>query len=163
MKQRSEIDELFYRLMGKAGEAYEIISAAALGIVKKQEAEHNRFLQGESGGRPYQIDGLLNGNIMVESKDYTIEDKKVGRPDLQKMQKGRGTGTCPNLKKAKSKRVSTRGCRPAFVCIYGQGLARQNILPFQNYFVSLQSEIEYLTSSKMTPKRSVGHPRKTAK
>lgn len=70
------------------------------------------------------------------------------------------TGTCPNLKKAKSKRVSTRGCRPAFVCIYGQGLARQKILPFQNYFVSLQSEIEYLTSSKMTPKRSVEHPRK---
>lgn len=90
MKQKSEIDELFFRLMGyypnKAGEAYEIISAAALGIVKQQEAEHNRFLKGESGGRPYQIDGLLNGKIMVESKDYTIEDKKVGRPDLQKMQ-----------------------------------------------------------------------------
>lgn len=90
MKEKSEIDELFNRLMGyypnKAGEAYEIISAAALAIVKKQEAEHNRFLQGESGGRPYQIDGLLNGNVMVESKDYTIEDKKVGRPDLQKME-----------------------------------------------------------------------------
>lgn len=90
MKQKSEIDELFFRLMGyypnKAGEAYEIISAAALGIVKQQKAEHNRFLQGESGGRPYQIDGLLNGKIMVESKDYTIEDKKVGRPDLQKLQ-----------------------------------------------------------------------------
>lgn len=90
MKKKSEIDELFFRLMGyypnKAGEAYEIISAAALAIVKKQEAEHNRFLQGESGGRPYQVDGLLNGRIMVESKDYTIEDKKVGRPDLQKLQ-----------------------------------------------------------------------------
>lgn len=60
---------------------------------------------------------------------------------------GRGTGTCPNLKKAKSKRVSTRGCRSAFVCIFWQGLARQKILPFQNYFVSLQSEMEYLTSS----------------
>ncbi len=73
MKEKSEIDELFFRLMGyypnKAGEAYEIISAAALGIVKQQEAEHNRFLQGNSGGRPYQIDGLLNGKIMVESKD----------------------------------------------------------------------------------------------
>lgn len=38
MKQKSEIDELFFRLMGyypsKAGEAYEIISAAALGIVR---------------------------------------------------------------------------------------------------------------------------------
>ena len=90
MKQKSEIDELFFRLMGyypsKAGEAYEIISAAALGIVRAHAAEHNRFLKGESGGRPYQIDGLLNGDIMVESKDYTVDDRKVGRPDLQKLQ-----------------------------------------------------------------------------
>ena len=72
MKQKSEIDELFFRLMGyypsKAGEAYEIISAAALDIVRTQAAEHNRFLKGESGGRPYQIDGLLNGDIMVSRK-----------------------------------------------------------------------------------------------
>lgn len=90
MYQKSEIDELFNRLMGyyptKAGQAYEIISAAALGMVKSQIAEHNRFIKGESGGRPYQLDGLLGGDAMVESKDYTIEDKKVGRPDLQKMQ-----------------------------------------------------------------------------
>lgn len=90
MKQKSEIDELFFRLMGyypnKSGEAYEIISVATLGIVKQLEAEHNMFLQGDSAGRPYQIDGLLNGKIMVESKDYTIECKKVGRPDMQKMQ-----------------------------------------------------------------------------
>lgn len=38
------------------------------------------------GGRPYQLDGLLNGDVMVESKDYTIDDRKVGRPDLQKLQ-----------------------------------------------------------------------------
>lgn len=92
MNQKSEIDELFYRLMGyypnRAGAAYEIISAAALGVVKAQAAEHNRFLEGESGGRPYQIDGLLNGDIMVEveSKDYTLDDRKVGRPDIQKLQ-----------------------------------------------------------------------------
>lgn len=90
MREKSEIDELFFRLMGyypaKAGQAYEMISAAALGIVKAQIAEHNKFMKGESGGRPYQLDGLLNGNIMVESKDYTIDDKKVGRPDLQKLQ-----------------------------------------------------------------------------
>ncbi len=90
MKEKSEIDELFFRLMGyyptKAGQAFEMISAAALGIVRSQMAEHNTFLKGESGGRPYQLDGLLNGDIMVESKDYTIEDKKVGRPDLQKLQ-----------------------------------------------------------------------------
>lgn len=90
MKEKSEIDELFFRLMGyypaKAGQAYEMISAAALGIVKAQIAEHNKFMKGESGGRPYQLDGILNGNIMVESKDYTLDDKKVGRPDLQKLQ-----------------------------------------------------------------------------
>lgn len=90
MNQRSEIDELFFRLMGyypkKAGEAYEIISAAALGIIRDQSAEHNKYLQGLSGGRPYQLDGLLNGETMVESKDYTIDDRKVGRPDLQKLQ-----------------------------------------------------------------------------
>ena len=90
MNQRSEIDELFFRLMGyypkKAGEAYEIISAAALGIIRNQSAEHNKYLQGLSGGRPYQLDGLLNGETMVESKDYTIDDRKVGRPDLQKLQ-----------------------------------------------------------------------------
>jgi len=90
MNRRSEIDELFYRLMGyypnKAGEAYEIISAAALGFVQDLLAEHDKFLRGKSGGRPYQIDGLLNGDVMVESKDYTIDDRKVGRPDLQKLQ-----------------------------------------------------------------------------
>ena len=90
MYQKSEIDELFYRLMGyyptKAGQAYEIISAAALGMVKSQIAEHNRYIQGASGGRPYQLDGLLGGDTMVESKDYTIDDRKVGRPDLQKLQ-----------------------------------------------------------------------------
>ena len=90
MNQRSEIDELFFRLMGyypkKAGEAYEIISAAALGVIRDQSVEHNKFLQGQSGGRPYQLDGLLNGETMVESKDYTIDNRKVGRPDLQKLQ-----------------------------------------------------------------------------
>jgi len=83
---------------------------------------------------------------------------------MNAIQKGTGDRHLFQSKKGeKSKRVDTGGCRPAFVCIYGQGLARQKILPFQNYFVSLQSEIEHLTSSKMTPKRSVGHPRKTAK
>ena len=42
MNQRTEIDELFFRLMGyypkKAGEAYEIISAAALGIIQQRES-----------------------------------------------------------------------------------------------------------------------------
>lgn len=90
MRQMSEIDELFHQLMGyypkKAGQAYEILSAAAIGLIKAQLAEHNQFLKGSSGGRAYQIDGLLNGDIMIESKDYTIENQKVGRSDLQKLE-----------------------------------------------------------------------------
>ena len=50
MREKSEIDELFFRLMGyypaKAGQAYEMISAAALGIVKAHIAEHNKFMKG---------------------------------------------------------------------------------------------------------------------
>ena len=50
MREKSEIDELFFRLMGyypaKAGQAYEMISAAALGIVKALIAEHNKFMKG---------------------------------------------------------------------------------------------------------------------
>lgn len=90
MSKKSDIDVLFYQLMGyyptKAGKAYEIISAAALGLIQDQLAEHDKYLKGKSGGRPYQLDGLLNGDVMVESKDYTIDDRKVGRPDLQKLQ-----------------------------------------------------------------------------
>ena len=90
MYRKSEIDEFFYRLMGyypkRAGAAFELISTAALRIVKGQFAEHNVFLSGLSEGRPYQVDGLLDGTVMVESKDYTIDDRKVGRPDLQKLQ-----------------------------------------------------------------------------
>lgn len=50
MREKSEIDELFFRLMGyypaKTGQAYEMISAAALGIVKAHIAEHNKFMKG---------------------------------------------------------------------------------------------------------------------
>ena len=50
MREKSEIDELFFRLMGyypaKAGQAYEMISAAALGIVKAHIAEHKKFMKG---------------------------------------------------------------------------------------------------------------------
>lgn len=91
MTQKSEIDELYLRLMGtcpqKAGTAYEIISAALLSLLTKGKGQHNVFMKGDSGTR-YQLDGLIDGKVMVESKDYTIQDKKVGRADLQKMQGG---------------------------------------------------------------------------
>lgn len=87
--KKSPIDELFYNLMGyyptKEGAAYEIISTAVLGFVENKEATHNSFLIGESQSK-YQLDGLIDRDIMIEAKDYTKRKEKVGREDLQKMQ-----------------------------------------------------------------------------
>lgn len=87
--RKSQIDELFYRLMGhypaKEGEAYEIISTAVLGLVENKDAAHNQFLIGKSETK-YQLDGLIDSNIMLEAKDYTKSQDKVGRDDLQKLQ-----------------------------------------------------------------------------
>lgn len=91
MTNKSEIDELYLRLMGtcpqKPGTAYEIISSAILSLLTGGEGKHNVFMNGASGTR-YQLDGLIDGKVMVEAKDYTIQAKKVGRGDLQKMQGG---------------------------------------------------------------------------
>lgn len=91
MGQKSPIDELYFRLMGsyptKAGTAYEIISSAVLSLIVGKGAEHNVYKKGLSG-TTYQLDGLLHGNIMIEAKDYTIQNSKVGRGELQKLQGG---------------------------------------------------------------------------
>ena len=86
---KSPIDELFYSLMGfyptKEGAAYEIISAAALSLLEHREAKHNQFLIGLSASQ-YQLDGLIENDTMIESKDYTKRGAKVGRDDLQKLE-----------------------------------------------------------------------------
>lgn len=86
---KSPIDELFYSLMGfyptKEGAAYEIISAAALSLFEQRETKHNQFLNGQSESQ-YQLDGLIENDTMIESKDYTKRGAKVGRDDLQKME-----------------------------------------------------------------------------
>lgn len=86
---KSPIDELFYSLMGfyptKEGAAYEIISAAALSLFEQRETKHNQFLNGQSKSQ-YQLDGLIENDTMIESKDYTKRGAKVGRDDLQKME-----------------------------------------------------------------------------
>lgn len=91
MKQKSEIDELYYRVMGyypeKAGKAYEIISTALLSKLTDLKGQHDVFLKGLSGSK-YQLDGMLDDNVMIEAKDYTVRDGKVGRGDMQKMQGG---------------------------------------------------------------------------
>ena len=79
--KKSPIDELFYSLMGyypsKEGKAYEIISTAILGLIESKDVAHNQYLIGESESK-YQLDGLIDGNIMLEAKDYTKRGNIAG-------------------------------------------------------------------------------------
>jgi hypothetical protein len=89
--KKSPIDELFFELYGyypnKAGTAYELLVAAALKVVTGEKIKYDQHLRGEYSETDYQIDGLNeNKSQIVEAKDYTINKKKVGRPDLQKFQ-----------------------------------------------------------------------------
>jgi len=89
--KKSPIDELFFELYGfyprKAGTAYELLVAAALKIVTGDNIKYNQHLKGTYSDTDYQIDGFNeNKSQVVEAKDYTIRGKKVGRPDLQKLQ-----------------------------------------------------------------------------
>ena len=90
-KKKSPIDELFHELYGyypnKAGQAYELLVAAAFKIVTGQELKYDQRLRGEYSDTSYQIDGFnVDEQQVIEAKDYTIDDRKVGRPDLQKLQ-----------------------------------------------------------------------------
>lgn len=89
--KKSPIDELFYDLFGfypnKAGTAYEIIVASAIKIISGDEIKYNQHLKGTYSKSDYQLDGLnIDKKQMIEAKDYTINKKKVGRDDLQKLQ-----------------------------------------------------------------------------
>lgn len=88
-ESKSPIDNLFSQLMGyipdKAGQAFEIISSAVLSIVLNKDGKLNQYIEGLSGSR-YQLDGIIDSSLMVEAKDYTHSNAKVGRGDLQKMQ-----------------------------------------------------------------------------
>lgn len=89
--KKSPIDELFYELYGfypnKAGTAYEIIVASAIKIISGDNIKYNQHLKGTYSKSDYQLDGLnIDKKQMIEAKDYTINKKKVGRDDLQKLQ-----------------------------------------------------------------------------
>lgn len=93
-KELSQIDKLFYKLMGycpaKAGAAYEIISDAVYAIVKGVNVKHNQFIKTQYCDTKFQLDGLAqadNGDKqMIECKDYTISNSPVGRGELQTLQ-----------------------------------------------------------------------------
>lgn len=92
-KKKSPIDQLFFELYGyyppKAGQAYEMIVSATLKLLHDKDVEYDQRIRGDYSDTVYQLDGLihdLDGQRMVEAKDYTIYNKKVGRGDLQKLQ-----------------------------------------------------------------------------
>lgn len=94
-KKKSTVDELFYQLYGycpkKAGTALEILSGIAYSIINKDVVvKHDQKIKSDFCDTAYQLDGLVarpdGANEMIEAKDYTARNERVGRGDLQKMQ-----------------------------------------------------------------------------
>lgn len=91
MREISPLDHLFYELYGfypnKSGQAYEMLVAAAFKIISGQELRYDQHLRGDYSETDYQIDGLnVDQQKVIEAKDYSIVNRKVGRPDIQKLQ-----------------------------------------------------------------------------
>jgi hypothetical protein len=89
---KSPIDDFFYSLYGfyptKAGQAYELLTNAALKIINEEsKVLYDQFVEREYSNQKYQIDGIID-NKSIEAKDYTVRKDKVGRPDIQKQEGG---------------------------------------------------------------------------
>lgn len=91
--KKSPIDELFFELYGyypnKSGQSFEMITAAAFKLLLQKDISYDQRLRGDFSETVYQLDGIVNdtdNKSMVEAKDYTIDEKKVGRGDMQKLQ-----------------------------------------------------------------------------
>lgn len=93
MSKSSPIDELFEKIFGfkpeKPGTAYEMLASAVMKIVSSQNTVlHDEKMRGKFSQSLYQIDVSVDqetGKSMGEAKDYTIQNEKVGRGDLQKL------------------------------------------------------------------------------
>lgn len=90
---KSPIDEIFKELYGyypnKAGQAYELLVAAAFKAITGRKIGYDQHQRGIYSKTDYQVDAVVHsdtGKDMVEAKDYTIDERKVGRSDLQKLQ-----------------------------------------------------------------------------
>lgn len=91
--ERSPVDDLFFQLYGyypsKAGQSFEMIVAAAFKLLLNKDVDYDQRIRGQHSGTVYQLDGVINNNSnksMVEAKDYTLDKRKVGRSDIQKLQ-----------------------------------------------------------------------------
>jgi hypothetical protein len=88
----SPIDLIYQQLYGtlpaKDGVAYERLAAAVCKLLEPYGAVfHDKRIRGEFSKSMYQLDVQFQRNdiaVMGEAKDYTIDEKKVGRGDLQK-------------------------------------------------------------------------------
>jgi len=89
----SPIDLLYQRIYGhlpnKDGEAYERLTAAACKLLEPLSAVfHDSRIRGKFSQSLYQVDvdKTKDGvKSFGEAKDYTIDQRPVGRPDLQKL------------------------------------------------------------------------------
>jgi hypothetical protein len=102
----SPIDELFKEIFGKlpnkAGTAYEMLACIAEHLMNQGEVTHDDKIRGVFSNSLYQIDVSSddgNGKTMGEAKDYTIQKKKVGRGDMQKL--GGALPDLPDVTKGK--------------------------------------------------------------
>lgn len=78
-KELSQIDKLFYKLMGycpaKAGAAYEIISDAVYAIVKGVNVKHNQFIKTQYCDTKRSWQELLNpmsGDFFQENMRHVV-------------------------------------------------------------------------------------------
>lgn len=104
MRKKSPIDNIFKEIYGysptKLGTAYEKIATIAAYLIDGGEVKHDAKLRGQFSKTLYQIDvhhQNKNSSSMGEVKDYTFQNKKVGRPDLQKL-----GGALPDLENIQS-------------------------------------------------------------
>lgn len=89
----SVFDTLYETLFGhtcsKEGEAFERIVAVISKLAfPDADVAHDSSLRGHISRSLYQVDVLMEadgGKSFGEAKDYSIQNKKVGRPDLQKL------------------------------------------------------------------------------
>ena len=82
-------EEIFGRKPVKKGTAYELIVGAVLKCLNKDaQITHNVFFKSPYSDGKYQIDNLHKTDeiTFVETKDYSEKGKKVGRPDVSKLE-----------------------------------------------------------------------------
>lgn len=100
----SPIDKMFEEIFGylpdKAGTAFERLASIASYLLNEGDVTHDDKLRGQFSKTLYQLDihdKSDNGSTMGEAKDYSLQGKKVGRGDLQKL-----GGALPDLKEIDS-------------------------------------------------------------